>query len=46
MSKDTKVCGRCKLEITSAQDYRNSMHYGDIHNSCHDKMIEDLGAKS
>lgn len=38
-------CGRCHNEIKDVQSSRESMHYGKIHNSCHDKMIADLGAK-
>jgi len=38
------VCGRCNLEIKKDEDYRNSMHYGKIHNKCHDKMFADLSS--
>ena len=34
-------CGRCHTEIKDGE-YRNSMHYGKIHNKCHDKMFADL----
>lgn len=34
-------CGRCHTEITDGK-YRNSMHYGKIHNKCHDKMFADI----
>jgi len=37
------TCGSCTLEIKDDK-YRNSMHYGKIHNSCHDKMIADLSS--
>lgn len=37
-------CGRCHTEIKD-DNFRESMHYGKIHNSCHDKMIDSLGDK-
>jgi len=40
------ICGRCNYTIKDGEDYRNSMHYGNIHNTCHDKMLSDLGENS
>lgn len=38
------VCGYCNCEIKDDEKYRNSMHYGKIHNKCHDKMIAGLSS--
>lgn len=38
-------CGRCHKKIKEGEKSRESMHYGKIHNSCHDKMLASLANK-
>lgn len=42
----TKVCGSCKKTIKFGEEYRESMHYDQIHLHCHNKMIAELSEAS